>query len=56
MLTKEEFLKRKIELKNQLILLTEIEIAEIEKELMAATLATEKPEMLRACRLNMSKL
>lgn len=34
-MTHKEYLKRKIELKNQLILLTEIEIAELEKALMA---------------------
>lgn len=45
-MTKKDELKRRIELKRQLIRLTEIEIEVLEDELTkkAATLATEKPE------------
>ena len=51
-MTKKDELKRRIELKRQLIKLTEIEIEVLEDELTktAATLATEKAERHQPCR------
>ena len=51
-MTKKDELKRRIELKRQLIRLTEIEIEVLEDELTktAATLATEKAERHQPCR------
>jgi len=51
-MTKKDELKRRIELKSQLIRLTEIEIEVLEDELTkkAATLATEKAERHQPCR------
>ena len=52
-MNRKDELKRRIELKRQLIKLTEIEIEAMERELTkkAATLATEKTERHQSCRL-----